>query len=1246
MKPMKAERIIWRGPLLGNQRQELLKEVKACIRSGAHRSGGQVGHYRVIYLVASRPMLNAIALEILDGQTLTGLFDGLPVYLFNGFIRRLLRTARVKHKENGWQRLAFRRDISGEDYPLRRPLIAQLMRQLARCGKLSAFGELATARGCVASVARLIGEITRAGKTAAEFTDIVERRITRFKESFPAPLSPQSAEQAYGYEQDVARIMRCYATALNGGNNNLRHHQAEQNSTAPREQFTERDTDYLRAIAALDGELDGLPCQTPLLDGVEWLIVDGFFDLTPVQGEILRRLIERVPRVTFNFDDDTDNPSVFAAVHETIAKIRDMMGDGCQEVIFQERAGSQLVTHLPTSSGLNILRRGLFNRAFTPLPDLKAPVFLAVAPDIERELRYIAKTIKHHIHKCQRSPSEIAIVLRDKDTYGLHLRRVLSDEGIAYALDERLPVTDIPAVRAWLKLVAAAADRPRGETTPDHIPVSRLIAILKSDYFTISGHQMSVDDIENVVAFVGEQLHLTNWLQRAGHLKDAFQLTTGDQPPTAETDLEAGESGDLAAEEPMVRPDNVTAAQLQEVSHGLQQLGNCLAEIPTEGTAIELCAAIEQALRKLNYEAQLEANIRKTIGQPRQRLQATLDLRGLQIIRRATAAVADAERLASQSIAATLDKETAPSSGEPTRMTLAVFLSDVLQALDELTLRVEPEMFGAVRILEATAIRGLHFPIIFVPGLVEGSFPLRLPGDWLYPPAEREQLKREGLVLEDISPSTIVKEEHYFYQVVCRATEAVYLSYPTANAEDQELIPSSFLAEIQRLVPATLPGHEHHTLVPRGYDGETFLTATTRHELVRQTTAIDGRLRRGWVNRLPFLEPNQTVQAQRTNHQVLSLTEQLSAVKNYIQKQNWKSETLQGRQQAEESRYSGHWTAFDGCIQDVTLQNKLNERFGEQYIFSATAFNEYASCPFRFFAHRVLQLRPRVSAAVDLHVIERGRILHDVLRNFYRAVSSSGFNKDPECQLDLLKKTANEIFNQYEQRIPPLNTKLWEIEKRILLTYLEQIIREELSASIKPVQRITELAFGMSPTEAHESSVKESLELTNDRKQRILLRGQIDRIDIIKLKDEGSKNQACIIYDYKLSKGTPVSDMLKGLDVQIAVYLASIEKFPDLPKNIIGAGYYSLTQIPRRSNGLYRSDMEEFLEKDQKSNLFSKEEFKSKFESIINHIWKYNESIKKGNFQAYPSRGIIECQFCDFKFICRYEKYRAKGKSS
>ncbi len=124
---------------------------------------------------------------------------------------------------------------------------------------------------------------------------------------------------------------------------------------------------------------------------------------------------------------------------------------------------------------------------------------------------------------------------------------------------------------------------------------------------------------------------------------------------------------------------------------------------------------------------------------------------------------------------------------------------------------------AACSVLEATDVRGLRFRVVFIAGLVEGGFPLRASRDWIYPHEERERLKRYGLTLEDISPATLLKEEHYFYQAACRATERLYLSRPLVLADDSETVASYYIDELRRAVS---PFKIEAETIRRDYEGK------------------------------------------------------------------------------------------------------------------------------------------------------------------------------------------------------------------------------------------------------------------------------------------------------------------------------------------------------------------------------------------------------------------------------------------
>src|SRR5260370_22948518 len=102
-----------------------------------------------------------------------GVWGEFPVYLFRGFVRRVLSGA---VDEQTGVPLRPRVAIDREELPLRRSLISQIIKQLSAAGKLKAIRPLANRDGCVNTVATLLGELQRAGKTPQDFQAVLESR--------------------------------------------------------------------------------------------------------------------------------------------------------------------------------------------------------------------------------------------------------------------------------------------------------------------------------------------------------------------------------------------------------------------------------------------------------------------------------------------------------------------------------------------------------------------------------------------------------------------------------------------------------------------------------------------------------------------------------------------------------------------------------------------------------------------------------------------------------------------------------------------------------------------------------------------------------------------------------------------------------------------------------------------------------------------------------------------------------------
>src|SRR5215467_13722656 len=106
------------GPLLGNNRKHLIERCAQLV--------AQNQDHKFLYLAASHPLLEVISSGILDGSRNRGVWGELPVYLFRGFVRRILSTA-IDDEGKG---LLPRLPIDREELPLKRSLISQLLARL------------------------------------------------------------------------------------------------------------------------------------------------------------------------------------------------------------------------------------------------------------------------------------------------------------------------------------------------------------------------------------------------------------------------------------------------------------------------------------------------------------------------------------------------------------------------------------------------------------------------------------------------------------------------------------------------------------------------------------------------------------------------------------------------------------------------------------------------------------------------------------------------------------------------------------------------------------------------------------------------------------------------------------------------------------------------------------------------------------------------------------------------------------
>src|SRR6185503_8794813 len=287
-----------------------------------------------------------------------------------------------------------------------------------------------------------------------------------------------------------------------------------------------------------------------------------------------------------------------------------------------------------------------------------------------------------------------------------------------------------------------------------------------------------------------------------------------------------------------------------------------------------------------------------------------------------------------------------------TPIALSSFIDEVERCLKSQTLSFGAANREGLRVLEATDVRGLRFRVVFIAGMIEGGFPLRTSRDWLYPHEERLRLQKHGIFLEDISTDTLLKEEHYFYQAACRATERLYLTRPLALNDGAETVASYYIEELRR---AIAPDAIEVKQIRGDIDGRDPLSASSKGEL-------------GPV----LIRRAETKSSAQIAGSLLSLA----------QDRGYLSPSALQRIEIEHVRHGEWFGPYDGEITHPDLQIMLARHFGPEHVYSASRLSTYGSCAFRFFGNRVLRIEPRSEAALDLQAIDAGKLLHDILRRF------------------------------------------------------------------------------------------------------------------------------------------------------------------------------------------------------------------------------------------------------------------------
>jgi ATP-dependent helicase/nuclease subunit B len=521
-------------------------------------------------------------------------------------------------------------------------------------------------------------------------------------------------------------------------------------------------------------------------------------------------------------------------------------------------------------------------------------------------------------------------------------------------------------------------------------------------------------------------------------------------------------------------------------------------------------------------------------------------------------------------------------NGRDKKYPLSYFLKQIKTALQFTRFNTKERHASGVLITSVNEIRGLNFDYVFIGSLIDSEFPTRYQPEIFFSGSYKKDEYRH-----------ILEERYHFYQTLCCVKKCLYLTFPQKD-EKKEFTPSTFINDFNRLfIIKEKTSADYENLI------------YSKSELLRYVSKLD-----------------------------------LEKDKTELDQISFNTELLKRDIEIDKTRLENPFseTSHTGFIFNSLSENaksKLIEEKQKQY--SASQLEEYAKCPFQYFAKRILQLEIIEEPTEELESFELGSLVHSILYEFYKTISEEQI-VIADCNDEIFKKLENDIFDIAEKKIEKLrlNSSFIFYEKEKILgiagnrknSILYKFLEEERKNSEGYLPEYFEFEFG----QFNKSIKAETQEmLVGDVK----VRGKIDRIDINK-----TSNRFKVI-DYKLGGKKPiVKDLLNGISLQLPLYLYASKKLIEAELNSnydpAAAIIYSLklnnNDFGKKS--VHTLNARKKLSEDDliKSN---EELIKICNEVIPAYVNKIVEG--KFNLSQLEDRESKVCRFCDFKSICRIQ---------
>lgn len=898
---------------------------------------------------------------------------------------------------------------------------------------------------------------------------------------------------------------------------------------------------------------------------VDLLVVDGFDQFHCVHVRLLTALAGQVPQTVLTLADVPGEPGRhFRRFEQTRARL---VAAAQGRDIWRVQPVESARHPSPRPPVLDHLVRVIFQHQPEQVPGDES-LHLIEAPDAGREVGAVLRCVKARL-LADASPESVVIIARDMARYGTALRETARAYGVPLVVREGVPLREAPVVALLLAVLDLAAH---------NFPRRDLLDVLRSPY-------LAPPDLTPPQVAQLERISLERQVVRGADV----WLDAVAGAAAIRTD-EDGEPRD-----PLIDPKSAAALHT-----ALAALFDRLTP-PAAGTAYDLTAWIEalvgpdpDALRAevaanesgAGMESSPAAGEAHVAGAHcgvfvciRAGVDAASVVRDVAAMHRFQTVLAGL-RAAHDLLAGGGDLPIQRWGGFHDELRLAVDRASVMPSggLSRLGRVLATDVFEA---------RGLPHDDVIILGLSEGEFPAQEPDSALYQEGERLALEQAGIDMLAAGDMSL------FYQAVGLARRSLTLSRYTVDARGDDCPPSPYWRAV--LAAVAVPDDQQ------------------QHFKAGSTPALD--------DAATLSEAAVAVAASFSGEHAESGAGVASAYNALLDHAAWGDRwraVLRGRA-IESAREDGTrpYGRFGGVLDAPDLIAQAAARLDSRRVWSASQFNEYGGCPFRFFARRLLRLEELDEPEEGLDRQQLGSLNHAILEHVYRRLGDDGVSIAPENldhALAILDDEAARILADAPRVYGFRPSAVWAHEQAELRRRLRWLVERDFSGDSPvadggearhPYRQEAVFGMGGQPPLVIEGPAGA-----------LRVRGKIDRMD--------RAGDRVIVIDYKTGSAPhPVGDLAAGRDFQMMVYLlAALDVLHDSGLEVAGGLFWHIRN--RKTSGAV-----------EVSDSALAEAYERLHANVI--------AARAGHFAVAPARGRC-VPYCEYGALCRFT--RAAGLES